>query len=50
MDIRYTNDNYQFLLRLSTLIFTEDESQVLLFNVTGRSFYMLPGGKINEFK
>ena len=46
MDVRYTNDNYQFLLRVSTLIFNEDESKVLLFNVTGRSFYMLPGGKL----
>ena len=45
MDVRYTNDDYQFLLRVSTLIFNEDESKVLLFNVTGRSFYMLPGGK-----
>ena len=50
MDVRYTNDNYQFLLRVSTLIFNEDESKVLLFNVTGRSFYMLPGGKINELE
>ena len=50
MDIRYTNDNYQFLLRVSTLIFNEDESKVLLFNVAGRSFYMLPGGKINELE
>ena len=50
MDVRYTNDDYQFLLRVSTLIFNEDESKVLLFNVTGRSFYMLPGGKINELE
>ena len=50
MDVRYTNANYQFILRVSTLIFNEDESKVLLFNVTGRSFYMLPGGKINELE
>ena len=50
MDIRYTNGNYQFLLRVSTLIFNENESKVLLFNVAGRSFYMLPGGKINELE
>ena len=31
MDIRYTNDNYQFLLRVSTLIFNKDESKVLLY-------------------
>lgn len=46
MDVRYINNNYQFLLRVSTLIFNEDESKVLLFNVTGRSFYMLPGEKL----
>ena len=47
MDVRYTNDNYQFLLRVSTLIFNEDESKVLLFKVEdGRDFYLLPGGKI----
>jgi len=50
MDVRYINGNYQFFLRVSTLIFNEDESKVLLFNVSGRNFYMLPGGKINELE
>ena len=50
MDIRYTNDDFQFLLRVSTLIFNKNESKVLLFNVGGRKFYMLPGGKINELE
>lgn len=50
MDIRYTNDNFQFFLRVSALIFNEDESKVLLFNILGRDFYMLPGGKINQLE
>ena len=50
MDIRYTNNGFQFLLRVSILIFNRDESKVLLFNVEGRDFYMLPGGKIHELE
>ena len=50
MDVRYKNSDFRFLLRVSTLIFNEDESKVLLFNVTGRKVYMLPGGKINELE
>ena len=50
MDIRYTNKEFQFLLRVSILIFNKDESKVLLFNVEGRDFYMLPGGKIGELE
>lgn len=50
MDVRYTNKDFQFFLRVSALIFNEDESKILLFNVTGRDFYMLPGGKINELE
>lgn len=50
MDVRYTNNNYQFLLRVSILIFNKDESKVLLFNVEGREFFMLPGGKISELE
>lgn len=50
MDIRYINNDFQFLLRVSTLIFNKDETKVLLFNVEGREFYMLPGGKINELE
>ena len=50
MDIRYTNNEFQFLLRVSIIIFNKDESKVLLFNVEGRKFYMLPGGKIGELE
>ena len=50
MDIRYTNEDFQFLLRVSILIFNKDESKVLLFNVEGRKIYLLPGGKISELE
>ena len=50
MDIRYTNNEFQFLLRVSILIFNKDESKVLLFNVEGRKIFMLPGGKIGELE
>jgi len=50
MDVRYTKDEFQFFLRVSALIFNEDESKVLLFNAIGRNFYTLLNGKINELK
>ena len=50
MDIRYTNNEFQFLLRVCILIFNKDESKVLLFNVEGRKIFMLPGGKIGELE
>lgn len=48
MDIKYVNNDYQFLCRTSAIIFNEDQTKVLLFNVEGRRFYMIPGGKINQ--
>ena len=50
MDIRYTNNDFQFLLRVSVLIFNKTLDKVLLFNVAGRNFYMLTGGKIREYE
>ena len=50
MDVRYINDDFQFFLRVSALIFNEDETKILLFNIADRNFYMLPGGKINELE
>lgn len=50
MDVRYTNNDYQFMLRVSCLIFNKDESKVLLFNVEGRDFFLLPGGKVGELE
>lgn len=50
MDVRYITNGFQFFLRVSALIFNEDESKILLFNAIGRNLYMLPGGKINELE
>ena len=50
MDIRYTNNDFQFLLRVSVLIFNKTLDKVLLFNVEGRRFYMLTGGKVSEYE
>ena len=50
MDIRYTNNDFQFLLRVSVLIFNKTLDKVLLFNVEGRRFYMLTGGKLANMK
>ena len=43
MDIKHIEKDYQFLYRTSAVIFNKDKSKVLLFNVEGRKFYMLPG-------
>jgi len=48
MDITYKNNNFQFLLRTSAVILNKNKNKVLLFNVEGRDFYLLPGGKISE--
>lgn len=50
MDIRYTNNDFQFLYRVSALIFNADETKVLLFHVEGRDFYMLTGGKVSQLE
>ena len=50
MDIRYMNGDFQFLCRVSVLIFNRDQSKVLLFNVEGRQFYLIPGGKVHELE
>ena len=47
-DIKYREKDYQFLYRTSAVIFNSDRTKVLLFNVEGRNFYMLPGGKVNQ--
>ncbi len=48
MDIKYINDDFRFLYRVSGVIFNKDKTKVLLFNCEGRNFYMLPGGKIKQ--
>ncbi len=48
MDIKYIEKDYRFLYRTSAVIFNYDKTKVLLFNVEGKNFYMLPGGKIKQ--
>ena len=48
MDITYVDKDFQFLYRVSAVIFNSDMTKVLLFNVEGRNFYLLPGGKVNQ--
>lgn len=49
-DVKYINNDYQFIARTSALIFNKSEDKVLLFNVEGRNFYLLPGGKVHELE
>ncbi len=48
MDIKFINNDFQFLYRVSCVIFNKDKTKVLLFNCEGRDFYLLPGGKVSE--
>lgn len=50
MNVNYIKNDFQFNLRTSALIFNKDKTKVLLFNVEGRSFYMLPGGRVEQLE
>ncbi len=50
MDVKYTDNGFYFCLRVSAIVFNKDLSKVLLFNVEGRQFYLLPGGKIHQLE
>ena len=50
MNIDFTRDDFRFNARTSALIYSKDLSKVLLFNVEGRSVYLLPGGRIEELE
>lgn len=49
-DIKYENNNYKFIYRVSALIYNFDESKLLLFYGNDMKHYMLPGGKVKEFE
>lgn len=49
-DVRFFDDEFQFLLRVSVLIFNKEMNKVLLFNVEGRKVHMLPGGKAQQLE
>lgn len=50
MNLDFKRNNFRFNARTSALIYNKDLSKVLLFNVEGRNFYMLPGGRIEELE
>ena len=49
-DIKYKNSNYNFVYRVSALIFNKEKTKILLFYGNDTNFYMLPGGKVKELE
>ena len=50
MNLDFVRNDFRFNARTSVVIYNKDLSKVLLFNVEGRNFYMLPGGRIEELE
>lgn len=50
MNLNFIRDNFRFNARTSALIYNSEQNKILLFNVEGRDFYMLPGGRIEELE
>ena len=50
MNLDFVRNDFRFNARTSAVIYNKDLSKVLLFNVEGRDFYMLPGGRIEELE
>ena len=50
MDLEFIRDDFKFSARVSALIYNDNQSKILLFNVKGRSYYALTGGKILELE
>ncbi len=50
MDIKYFNNDFQFIYRVSSIIFNSDKTKILLFYGNDRDFYVLPGGKLHELE
>ncbi len=49
-DIKYDRDNFSFAYRVSTIIYNEDKTKILLFYGNDSDYYMLPGGKVHELE
>lgn len=49
-DVKYNNENFLFLYRVSALIFNKDKSKILLFYGNDMDYYMLPGGKVHQLE
>ena len=50
MNLDYTFDNYRFNIRVSAIIYNKDKTKILIFNMEGNDYYMLPGGRIEMFE
>lgn len=50
MNIKYFNNDFQFIYRVSSIIYNNDKTKILLFYGDDRDFYMLPGGKVHELE
>lgn len=51
MNLDYKNGNFRFNARAAALIYNKDKTKLLIFKIEdGRDFYMLPGGRIEEFE
>ena len=50
VNLDFIRDDFRFNARTSVLIYNKEQDKVLLFNVEGRDFYMLPGGRIEELE
>ena len=46
MNLDYKIDNNRFNARVSAIIYNKNKTQILLFKMKDRYFYMLPGGRI----
>ncbi len=46
MNLDYEVNNNRFNARVSAIIYNNDKTKILLFKMTDRDFYMLPGGRI----
>ena len=46
-DIKLIDKEYQFIYRVSAIIYNKEKNKILLFRGNDRDFYMLPGGKVH---
>ncbi len=46
MNLDYEVNNNRFNARVSAIIYNKNKTKILLFKMTDRDFYMLPGGRI----
>ena len=49
-DVKYNNENFLFLYRVSALIFNKDKTKIWLFYGNDMDYYMLPGGKVHQLE